>query len=556
MFSHSARFRSEDSPSHQDSDSMRFHNQALDLIYKSLDEASDEQPSLCLLQAMVLVTFYELTKGVKGHAWRLLGSCVRVAYELHLHLIDYEALEENYKVGRDLSRWIEEEEGRRCWWAIWKMDVFASVIRRLPTAIDWNMIDTYLPASDEHWFSNQYCRSCFLERDPVARPKALKDCGNENPDAWLIVITSIIRDAQVLHKGNLQGILMDMNAERCSDQILHYFRNSFSKRKRQEDSSRLQSLVHALQCTTAAMPQSLHHDKSPLDFEAHCSHGVYDAGAKQLQSAKYNIYLSLKHAQFMIYHHHAFDEIVVGTIFCPGESPPRRNAGHPDARQDPQGLKYCLQASDDICSFLSQFPEWHVKHVSPFLASTVWLAASLQVLRGLFGKREQSQDSLRKYMILRTTCERFTAFWNTPQALLDNLDTLETRLSQYSPASSPSTTAGPVRSCLRSPTTLDPIYCRYSNSGRNYLDPHSKTPLHFATVDDRETHNSAADTEVDSAMRTNCVAPGQNEHLEFWETEDWQVNNPELGSWFSQYLSSLLRETYVNGDIGGPPSDQ
>ncbi|KAJ5538193.1 Fungal specific transcription factor [Penicillium frequentans] len=313
MFSHSARFRSGDSLSHHNSDSMRFHNQALDLIYESLDEASDEQPSLCLLQAMVLVTFYELTKGVKGRAWRLLGSCVRVAYELHLHLIDYEALEENYKVGRDLSRWIEEEEGRRCWWAIWKMDVFASVIRRLPTAIDWNMIDTYLPASDEHWISNQYCRSCFLERDPVARPKALKDSGNENPDAWLIVITSIIRDAQVLHKGNLQGILMDMNAERCSDQILHYFRNSFSKRKRQEDSSRLQSLVHALQCTTAAMPQSLHHDKSLLDFEAHCSPVVYDAGAKQLQSAKYNIYLSLKHAQFMIYHHHAFDEIVDST---------------------------------------------------------------------------------------------------------------------------------------------------------------------------------------------------------------------------------------------------
>ncbi|KAJ5998973.1 Fungal specific transcription factor [Penicillium sp. IBT 35674x] len=194
MFSHSARFRSEDSHLHHKSDSIRFHNQALDLIYESLDEASDEQPSLCLLQAMVLVTFYELTKGVKGRAWRLLGSCVRVAYELHLHLIDYEALEENYKVGRGLSRWIEEEEGRRCWWAIWKMDVFASVIRRLPTAIDWNMIDTYLPASDEHWFSNQYCRSCFLERDPLARPKALKDCGNENPEAWLIVITSIQKE--------------------------------------------------------------------------------------------------------------------------------------------------------------------------------------------------------------------------------------------------------------------------------------------------------------------------------------------------------------------------
>ncbi|KAJ5639611.1 Fungal specific transcription factor [Penicillium longicatenatum] len=150
MFSHSARFRSEDVSLQCKSDSMKFHNQAVDFIYDSLDEASGEQSSLCLLQAMVLVTFYEVTKGVKGRAWRLLGSCVRVAYELYLHLIDYEALEESYKVGRGLSRWIEAEEARRCWWAIWKMDTFASVIRRLPTAIDWNMIDTHLPASDDH----------------------------------------------------------------------------------------------------------------------------------------------------------------------------------------------------------------------------------------------------------------------------------------------------------------------------------------------------------------------------------------------------------------------
>jgi hypothetical protein len=441
MFSFSARFEtasSVDATGPEEIlpwtlDYMRFHNQALELIEKSLNETHDQPPSLCLLQAMTLITFCELTNGVRGRAWRLLGSCVRVAYELHMHLIDYEASEECVKVGRDLAHWTADEERRRCWWTIWEMDNFASTIRRCPTAIDWSMIDTYLPVQDEFWFNNQYQRSCFLEREPVNRWKMLKKCGNESPTAWLIVICSIMRNAQVLLRGNLQGILLIVDPHDNTDQLLHYFRNSFCRKKTQEDSAKLKTLLQALQNVITQLPDSLVYRGEYLDFGSDGQVAVSDVEMRRLHSAKYNIYLTIQLARFMIYHHYAFGEIVSGTIFSskqkapePGWSPSRR-----ELSENAKGLQNCLQAADDICALTTRCSEDHVKHVNPFLASTVWLAAALQVLRKLFGNGEYQDETTSKCERLRAICGRYTEFWHTPLSLLENLDSLEARLCRY-----------------------------------------------------------------------------------------------------------------------------
>ncbi|KAJ5982942.1 Fungal specific transcription factor [Penicillium waksmanii] len=439
MFAYSATFHIDDAvdpmthiwTSPCTPDPMSFHNLALKLINKSLDECSDQAPSICLLQAMVLITFCELTKGVRGRAWRLLGSCVRVAYELHLHLIDYEARDEYFKVGRDLSRWIADEERRRCWWAIWKMDNFASVIRRCPTAIDWNMIDTYLPVSDELWFNNQFQRSCFLEREPTTRAEILKSCGNDGADAWLIVTSSIMRDAQVLLRGNLRGVLLDLDPHNASEQLLHYFHNSFCRKRTDKDSAQLKTLIRALRNTIASLPKFLVYYGEYLDFGFKLLERKRDSETRRMHSAKYNIHLTMKLAQFMIYHHYAFGEIVSGVIFTEKDTKHEPLLSEEQTTENALGLEQCLQAADDIYILTSQCPEDHVKYVNPFLASTVWLSASLQVLRKLFGKREDLEETLSKYAILRATCERYTAFWNTPLTLLENLNSLEARLSPY-----------------------------------------------------------------------------------------------------------------------------
>lgn len=574
MFAYSAGFQIDDAadsnhirPSSWTLDPMRFQNQALTLINTSLDECSDQPPSLCLLQAMILITFCELTKGVHGRAWRLLGSCVRVAYELHLHLIDYEACEEYSKVGRDLSRWVADEERRRCWWAIWKMDNFASVIRRCPTAIDWNMIDTYLPVSDESWFNNQFQRSCFLEKEPTARGEILKRCRNDGADAWLIVISSIMRDAQVLLRGNLRGVLLDVDPHNNFDQLLHYFHNSFCRKKTHEDSTRLKTLIRALRTATSNLPKFLVYDGEYLDFGFDFLAGIHNSEVKQLHSAKYNIYLTMKLAQFMIYHHYAFGEIVSGVIFSEKDTKQR-----PDQQtsENALGLEQCLQAADDIYTLTFQCPEDHVKHVSPFLASTVWLSASLQVLRRLLGKRENLEEALSKYAILRATCERFTTFWHTPLALLDNLDSLEARLSRYCNPH-PGTTAShdishslimssgvdgetqvrnPSARANRSHTQQDPfpLWSRADNGISDIAEVHMRPRAQHQ----RRNRERSLNTD----LTPNLPLPDDYNHVDqslssgqYLPTPVWREDteiNAGLDNGFPQFLSELFAEPFDN----------
>lgn len=521
---------------------MWFQQKALELIDYSLDENPDQAPSLCLLQAMVLVTFCELTKGVRGRAWRLLGSCARMAYELHLHLIDYEARQEHFKTGRDLTRWIADEERRRCWWAIWKMDTFASVTRRCPTAIDWNMIDTYLPVSDECWFANQFHQSCFLEKEPNDRGPALKACRNESPDAWLVVINSIMRDAQVLLRGNLHGVLVSVNPNNTSEQLLHYFRNSFCRKITQEDCATLTTLIEALHSASSTLPKFLDYGGEILDFGFDFVSGIRNHDVRRLHGVKYSIYLTIKQAQFMIYHHYAFGEIVSGTIFSTekndsGQASPSPSEKEPS--QNAQGLRYCLQAADDIYGIISRCPDDHVQHVSPFLASTVWLSASLQVLRKLFGKREELEDTLSRYAILRATCQQYTAFWRTPLTLLENLDSLEARLSQYcSPASSTSSPFSPTGMALPSTTSTSMVIPR--TLGQVLAQASSSHPGGFQRRQRPFLQGSHEGSLDDFSPRQNVA----NEYMSDPTWEGQAFVDPELDHWFSQHLAELFSESY------------
>ncbi|GME44975.1 uncharacterized protein LTHEOB_9938 [Neofusicoccum parvum] len=125
-------------PSHE-----KFHSLSLQFLDAAIDECGDEPPSLCLLQVAILTTFYQLIQGVRGRAWRSLGLCVRMAYELGLHQVDSgEPYRQAPESTDSVTRWCFDEERRRAWWAIWEMDSFASTIRRCPTAIDWTENET------------------------------------------------------------------------------------------------------------------------------------------------------------------------------------------------------------------------------------------------------------------------------------------------------------------------------------------------------------------------------------------------------------------------------
>jgi hypothetical protein len=166
-------------PSNDDCGS-HFIDQAISALNEAIRECGDDPVPLSLLQALVLVTHWLLIRNARGRAWRYLGTCVSVAYELNLHLVDSED-----EAGEpDSSCWCTDEERRRAWWAVWEMDVFASIVRRCPTIIDWSQMKTCLPAQDDRWFRGQPQRSCLLYSSAIDRIRALKLSGNQSPVAW------------------------------------------------------------------------------------------------------------------------------------------------------------------------------------------------------------------------------------------------------------------------------------------------------------------------------------------------------------------------------------
>jgi hypothetical protein len=96
-------------------------------IDQAFRECGDSRPTLVLLQALALSTFQQLIRGARGLAWRSLGTCVRVAYELDLHLVDSDDSDKDiiFTTGKTGPSWCLDEEKRRIWWAIWEMDTFA-----------------------------------------------------------------------------------------------------------------------------------------------------------------------------------------------------------------------------------------------------------------------------------------------------------------------------------------------------------------------------------------------------------------------------------------------
>jgi hypothetical protein len=405
-------------------------------VEDALKDADDEAPSLAVLQAMVLCTFNELIRGVRGKGWRLLGSCVRVAYEQHLNLVDYGAATVPPNNESDIRQWVSKEEQRRCWWSIWEMDVFASTIRRCPLAIDWSMNETYLPIHDDSWFSNIYCQSSFLDMKPRERWKKLKKCDNQSPTAWFIVLSSIMRDAQTLARGTLQGIRSEWRGQDETTDLQQYFYNVFRKKSPVVGNKQLYFLSHALQQTVSAMPDALAYKGERLfssaDGVQEPDSGSALAQEMSLDVSRYSIFLMTQLARFQIFHHYAFGEITSGTLFT--ENPPNPPFGWTSAPDPPsgsisncEGLRNCLEAADNILFVLKNVPEWHVKWLNPFLASTVWLAASLQILRKVYalGKEDEAES---KFSLLRLTCQRYSLFWGTPLTLLQNVDSLERRL--------------------------------------------------------------------------------------------------------------------------------
>jgi len=434
MFAFSAKEYSTSGGSGSESRMQWTHSHFIDLamtyIDKVLRDCGDEPPPLCLLQALILTAHWLLIQGVRGRAWRYLGNCVRIAYELNLHLVD--AGKSPDTVNTVPSQWCEDEERRRAWWAIWELDVFASVIRRCPTAIDWSQNETFLPAEDEKWFREEPQKSCKLASGLTERWKNLQATGNQSPKAWFIIVNSLMKEAQTIsspfgiNKPSYRDIGRSINrCETCQDN-----RDCPSSERGKDASTRLSTLYNTLRCFFIALPASLKYREQNLTFEAKSARQSGPSSPRHLHSSIYSIHLMSLLTKIMICKYRVFHNCMGQTQWDkdPGVSHKRSDSLLSD-RCESDAIGQYFKAADDVVTVVNTSNENHFRYVNPFLANTIWLAAAVQLLhKNMISDNSEAELITSKFEVLCMTYDQFVDFWEMSPTPGQTLQMLQSHL--------------------------------------------------------------------------------------------------------------------------------
>ncbi|KAM0453143.1 hypothetical protein ACHAPV_009099 [Trichoderma viride] len=384
-----------------------FHTLARKYIAAALDEYSENAPSLCVLQALILSTFHQLSQDVRGLAWRSLGLCIRVAYELNLHKIDADRVaNQNDNSTYNKEQWILDEERRRAWWAIWELDAFACTIRRLPTGLDLTQTKTFLPVSDEAWFGGTCQPSCCLDPDPQARWKMLEDCANQSWKSWYIVVNSMMRDAH----------------------LLSYCRGRYGTSGTIRDE--LKTLEESLSSFKRALPNQLSYCNEYLGF--HSKTSIDSQPTLTNDCATYSLYMMTQLTKFMIYHYQMFWEgrtaESISTVGLTEDSTDQQNPS-PTYTVNIDAWSRYLESADNILRMIRNSSPYHVRYVNPLFASTIWIAAVAQIVSKVFNPEpSNAQTSQSKLEVLQHNFDSYVSFWGTSKALQHKLNSLESRL--------------------------------------------------------------------------------------------------------------------------------
>lgn len=388
----------------------------------ALAECGDDQPPLCLLQALILITHRRVIKGVRGRAWRSLGLCIRVACELGIDSVD---------VGKDaqsditdVARWCEDEEQRRAYWAIYEIDIFATIMKQARMMTDWGTKMVYLPVDDEHWFQAQPQKSCFLEADVLQRTKVLQETKNESARAWYVVLNSLVAQSYILGRSGTQ--------------------RAFSRRdpKRQTSitdstNSRHQCLIllNSIQLYSLLLPSRFRFCGQRLDFNGQNTNPT--KAALPQHGLIYQLAILMEVSRLLALRPFVFDTYV--------QSLTRTFSGRQDqcpldtascSELSPRELQQCFNASDAILNIVSSSSESHYQHVNPYIAHAFWLAATVQLLHQELIKDENEKMVIQsQFEVLKATNDQFVRYWEMSAVPKQNLDELATRLKEFTAAS-------------------------------------------------------------------------------------------------------------------------
>jgi hypothetical protein len=124
--------------------------------------------------------------------------------------------------------------------------------------------------------------------------------------------------------------------------------------------------------------------------------------------------------KFMMYQHAVFGgghRAHVQVIPASGkkmQSPPGDHNGARTPEPDPEGLSRYIEAADAVLMIVTRSTDDHIKYVNPFLSSTIWLAAAVQLVYKFFaplGTNTRLTES--KSEVLRLNYTQFVEYWRT-----------------------------------------------------------------------------------------------------------------------------------------------
>lgn len=390
-----------------------------DMANKYVDEAlvecGDDAPPLCVLQALILATHWMIVRGVRGRSWRRVGTCIRLSFEIGLHAIDTDTSLDASMA--DPDKWCRDEEGRRAYWAVWEMDQFTSHIKRLPIITEWTRDSVHLPAEDEKWLAGQPQRSCPLASDWMDRCKNLQATGSKSARAWYIVIASlnaIAHDIAYSQKVDPRHAKVDVRV--VTD---HW-----------------PALFNALQLSLILLPQELQFHGQYLDFGTHTMGLAPSTTITHLHSAIYEIALMPETSKVISLRPYVFEAYMRKLL--------REAQGAESRWRDSIGLsenmarkvEQCFTSADNILNLVVNSHQSHHRYVNPYITQVSWLAATVQLLRQELVEDETEKRLISSsFEIFKATNEKFMQYWNMSTTPLQNLETLELRLKQFSAAS-------------------------------------------------------------------------------------------------------------------------
>ncbi|KAH0834528.1 fungal specific transcription factor [Fonsecaea pedrosoi] len=408
-----------------------FYKLACTITKEQLDQCGDGKPPLALLQALVLITFYEMIVSARGRAWRSLGTCVRVAHELDLHLADSllqgkSKLEENAWT----ESWSRKEEQRRAWWLLWELDVFASTVRRRPASIHDGEYAVLLPVNEKSWYEGHYQPSCFLDPDPLHRTRKLLESGNTNGEAWYIVINSLLRDAHTTANPTSHcdrerprldvSPLLDSG---CGNPV---------------DERKLAVLDDFILYFKTMLPKELSYQGNYLSF---CpSSDSYGEATAIEDCHKQLIHAMIHLGRLMILHHYCIrntgSSVLKGKklsayLSLSGPSVTQKLRAILGFTEDQTAWEKYLEAAEEIIRVVRKASPNHIAYGHPLLASTFWIAAATQLFKKAFAQDEAERDLAQSnFDLLRLTLDHSHKFWTTSELMVKNIDTLASRLGE------------------------------------------------------------------------------------------------------------------------------